>query len=783
MTQAMRKPSILFKYFLKETIPFFLLAFIILTTLVVAQQAGRLSELILASSPPSSLIFQVIGWIIPSVVTITLPMALLLGVMIALNRISADSELVVAMASGQSLFHLARPLILLALAGAIFSAILTLSVVPRSYRAIKALRTRILLQELGSQIKPQSLNTNFPGYLLYVQDIDLRNGEWLGVFLLQENAESHNSRLLTARRGQLRISDGPKTALDLQLSDGLSVTTSSDFSQHDLTSFQALYIRLSDLGEAFPALQADDAQPAQELKFQNLRARVAKRPAPEAPIDRQALVELHKRFAVPFASIALVLLAIPIGAAASRHSGRAMGIAIGFALALIYYLVLIAGQNLALSGALPAWLGVWLANGVSLLLAIALVTSRLQISDFNPASLIRSLGRLKPRLSTPAPVSTSRSVSGGRRQLASLINLINYLILSEFTKYLLLGLVILVLTSIVFTLFDLIPSIARNGVSARYAGIYLVYLAPQITYFVAPFAVLLALLASFNLLARSNQLTILFGSGQSVLRLVGPVILFTTALSVALYVASNHILPGTNQEQDTRYHHIKGRKLEQATLAFGKKWVHGSQEMIYGYQFISDTNQLFNVTAYQIDSRSRELRKIDHWDQASPLGGSRWSTSAGWQYLIGESLTGNYQKAGPGTIEIPDGPQLFKRTVNESSKMSYSDLRVYVRQLAAMGAPTRSLRVDLEKKVSFPFSCITLMALALPFAINSQRHSRRGTLAGLGFSIVIGLLFWSVTSLFEMAGRQGWLPIWMAAWGSQMLFLAAGTLLFFRRRI
>jgi lipopolysaccharide export LptBFGC system permease protein LptF len=78
---------------------------------------------------------------------------------------------------------------------------------------------------------------------------------------------------------------------------------------------------------------------------------------------------------VPFASIALVLLAIPIGAATSRHSGRAMGIAIGFALALIYYLVLIAGQNLALSGALPAWLGVWLANGVSLLLAIALVTS------------------------------------------------------------------------------------------------------------------------------------------------------------------------------------------------------------------------------------------------------------------------------------------------------------------------------------------------------------------------------------------------------------------------
>src|SRR5262252_4344625 len=280
----MRRPSILFRYFLKETIPFSLLAFIILTTLIFAQQAARLSELILASSPPSGLILQVLGWIIPNVVTITLPMALLLGAMIALNRISADSELVASMASGRSLFQLTRPLVLLALGGALVTLILTLSVVPRSYRAIKSLRTRILLQELGSQIKPQSLNTNFPGYLLYVQDIDVKNGEWLGVFLLQENPETHNSRLLTAKRGQLRLSDGPKTALDLQLSNGLSVTTSSDFSQHDLTSFQSLYIKLSDLGEAFPALQADDAQPAQELKFQSLRQRATRRPAPGAPI-------------------------------------------------------------------------------------------------------------------------------------------------------------------------------------------------------------------------------------------------------------------------------------------------------------------------------------------------------------------------------------------------------------------------------------------------------------------------------------------------------------------
>jgi lipopolysaccharide export LptBFGC system permease protein LptF len=154
------------------------------------------------------------------------------------------------MSSGRSLFQLARPLILLALGGAIFSAILTLSVVPRSYRAIKALRTRILLQELGSQIKPQSLNTNFPGYLLYVQDIDLRNGEWLGVFLLQENAEAHIrvfSRAPRPAENQRRTQDCASTSS--------SVTVFQSPLQRFLSTrpdiFQALYIRLSDLGEAF----------------------------------------------------------------------------------------------------------------------------------------------------------------------------------------------------------------------------------------------------------------------------------------------------------------------------------------------------------------------------------------------------------------------------------------------------------------------------------------------------------------------------------------------------
>src|SRR5262249_39498061 len=159
-----------------------------------------------------------------------------------------------------------------------------------------------------------------------------------------------------------------------------------------------------------------------------------------------------------------------------------------------------------------------------------------------------------------------------------------------------------------FTLLDLIPSIVKSGIPLPYAASYLAYRAPQFFYDVAPFALLVALLMSFNVLSRSNQLVIIASAGQSRMRTINAVLMAAGALSFALWALSNYALPHTNREQDDRYNKIKGRQVEQTTIAFGRKWVFGKDDSIYSYQRLDPDDSLINASIYRLDGDRSLLR-------------------------------------------------------------------------------------------------------------------------------------------------------------------------------
>src|ERR1051325_9042400 len=184
----MLKPRfILLAYFAKEVSPFVILTFLILTTLILAQQVGRQSEIILL--PASlSLTVKALLYLLPSVAIITLPFALLIGTIVGLNRLSADSEIIAAKSSGVSLLRLATPLLAQGFAATIISLLLTHYAAPWSSKQLKLTRDYLIRETLGQNIKPHTFSNYFPNYLIYVQEIDPSNGNWLGVFILNKDA-------------------------------------------------------------------------------------------------------------------------------------------------------------------------------------------------------------------------------------------------------------------------------------------------------------------------------------------------------------------------------------------------------------------------------------------------------------------------------------------------------------------------------------------------------------------------------------------------------------------
>src|SRR5512137_1242649 len=103
----MRKTAYL--YLLKEVLPIFFIGILTFTFMLLMDKILKLIELIVTRGVSLSQILMLLFFISPSFLVFTIPMGVLLGILLALGRLSADSEIVALKASGFSLYQLFIP--------------------------------------------------------------------------------------------------------------------------------------------------------------------------------------------------------------------------------------------------------------------------------------------------------------------------------------------------------------------------------------------------------------------------------------------------------------------------------------------------------------------------------------------------------------------------------------------------------------------------------------------------------------------------------------------------
>lgn len=761
-----------------------MVTFLALTSLVFIQQVGKYLNIILSFHSSAQVAFQFLWSLIPGIVVITLPVSLLLGTVITCSRLSTDGEMTAMQSLGISQKGIAIPFLMLGVFGAVLTAYLSAQIAPRALKNLKGLRAKILLQEANTQFSPGRFITRFPGSMLYVRDVDPETGNWLGVFLLRQEQDGRSSRLLTAERGQLIITGNENLGFEVELNKVISVESKLSGDSQIMEAAAAsnkASIKFSEQNTTSDS-NSSSAGPLAEMTMGEVDRQIKQ--APTVKDRLQARVEWHRRLAFPFACITLTMITFIIAMQGQRMASKPRTTIAALFLAMLYYLLLVAGQNMAAKGAVSVWLGVWFSNllfGGFIIYAFSVNKPKLKLPILPRFISAKSPASEQLVISNNNPGSAIRPVFDFHE--LNPFNLINYLLVSEVIKYYLIAVSALVITSLVFTLFDLIPAMAKTGTPLSYALAYLGYLSPQFIYQVSPFALLVGILTGYSVLARSNQLVILAGAGQGRIRIVVPIMLTVIVIIFSLWLASNELLPFTNREQDFRYNKIKGRQVEQITIAFGKKWVYGKNNLIYGYQRIDNDNKLVNTQVFYLNPKTHLLEKSLQLSEATQMDASTWMASNGWIETINPDLTisrTSLQQKNT-RINVEEGAGIFRRTVNESSKMDSEELSEYINQLEGVGAPTIAPRLDLKRRLAFPFSCLTLAFLAIPFAIT--KHARKfSPLLSVAIGVGIGLAFWLLMSLFEAAGQQESLPLNVAIWGPQILFLTVGLYLNFRQR-
>jgi len=788
---------ILTRYILKEVSSHALLGVGLFTFIIFMRDLGRLLELIVRNSAPLPSVAEIFLFTLPATFTITLPMGVLVGILVGLSRLAADSEVTAMRASGMGVSMFIRTISIFAIAAWLLGMFNTIYVAPKSAEALNRLQERLRSSQASFEIQPRVFYEEFNNVVLYVQDALTANGRslWRSIFLA-DMSDPASPKITLAQRGAL-LSDSPEK-LRLHLEDGTQqeiIPQAKD--QYSITTFESTEIPIQ-----FPTTEhaPHDLLPVAELGLHALLRNAALEDQNAARLSssdpatagsrqlaaRYYRIEFQRRFALPAACLVLAMVGIPLGLSA-RKGGKSTGFVLTILLVFVYYFFSLTGVSMARQGKVTPWEGIWAGNIFFFLCGLVLLwrVDRMPIELGSVASLWKSAKGKLPSLDRQRrPVFerrriTSTSVAHKSRFSARFPLILDDMILRDFALYLVMILAAALIIVLVFTYFELLTDIMRNRIPAIVQVEYLWDVSPSLIYLIAPLAVMLAVLITFGLMEKSAELIAMKASGVSIYRATLPLIVLSAVLAAGLFIFDQLYIPHTNRQQEILRNQIKG-KPAQTYLQADRKWIFGQNNEIYYYQvFDPDTNHFGGISVFEFDPVSFQLTRRIHAERAHWEPGLRkWVFETGWVRTLHGASIQDYRTFDVSTFnELREDPIYFKKEVKQSSEMSYEELRRYIGDLEQSGFDTVRLKVQLQKKVAFPLITLVMAILAIPFAASGRRG---GALAGVAIAIGVAIVYWVMAGIFEAMGAANQLPALIAAWAPDFIFAFAGGYLLLR---
>ncbi len=765
---------ILTRYILKEVASHSLLGLLVFTFVIFVPHIGSLLEIVARHNLPSRDILTLVLLQIPGILVITIPMSVLVGTLIGLSRMAADGEVIAARASGIGLGQFVRPVMVFALFGWGLASWLSIWAGPQAARKLVRMEVGLKTSQVPFEIQPRVFLEQFPRFLVYLEDVTSSRSQWRGVFIADTTQRDELKITLAESGAPLNTSGSNRLMLHLQQG------TTHQFDprhpeQYSIISFNEtdFPISLDSIGAPLSERRTPNMLPFTELLGLTSDAR-----------DRQAaLVELNSRLALPVASIVLPLAGIPLGLFV-RKGGKSVGVVLTILLVFLYYILMAFGWSLARQGRLDPALGLWLGNAVFGVAGLLILT-QMHRFRMHVQFLLERFADLEHRIERWRHRKARAGLGSSLLQLDApsrpFFQILDAYLLRGWLFYLAVLIVAFTGIYMIFDFFQLLGDFVRNHIGAPVVFAYFRYQLPQVVYLMLPLSILVATLVTFGLLTKSNELVAIKSAGISLYRVSVPILMASGLLSVGMFMLEDNYLPETNQRQDALRNQIKGRP-PQTHYRPDRQWIFGRSDRIFNYRFFDPDQNLFaNFSVFEFDPASfRVKRRIYATEAFWQTRIQGWVLTNGWVRDIEGDRVTNYMPFNVATFpELDEEPAYFKKEVKPSAQMSARELSLYIRDLRQSGFDVVRLLVQFYRKFSFPLIAFVVSLIGIPFALTT---GSKGALSGIGLSIGIAIVYWSLSSLFEAMGNLNQLPPIVAAWSPDVLFGLGGAYLLLRVR-
>ena len=343
-------------YVFREILTPTLLGLIVFTFILVMGRLPGLTEMVVNKGVPLGSILKLFGYLLPTFLSITIPLAFLLGILLAFGRLSADSEFIALKSTGISLYSLLRPVLFFAIACVFITGGLTLFGEPLGKSAFRDQIFTIASDRASIGIEGGVFNDSFDGLVIYAESMDEKREQMSNVFISDERSAQEPANIF-AKQGRF-IHNPEQQTLTLRLNQG----TIHHLTRDDKDSYQTIGFNTYDINLDLNKGLATAGSRSKSLGEYSPRQLIdAKNTATDNRQRNRFATELHKRISTSAAPLVFALIGIPLGLQSNR-SGKGAGFALALGIALCYYVLLSLSGTLASKGILPAALILYLPN-------------------------------------------------------------------------------------------------------------------------------------------------------------------------------------------------------------------------------------------------------------------------------------------------------------------------------------------------------------------------------------------------------------------------------------
>ena len=780
------------RYVIREVLPPLFLSLLIFTFILEIPPTMDYLEQLVAKGVPWGTAVRMMLTLIPQALGLTIPMSLLVGLLVALGRMSGDREAVALLACGVSPYRLLRPVLLLAAVfGAIHFYVMTRAI-PDANQAFRQLAYDVVSQQLESDVRPQVFFQTFPNWVLYIRDLPATGG-WRDVMVAETNKPNGRTDVFMANRGRLLL-DREKQTVDLLLEDGVRYSTGgADGKAIETYRFPKELLVKLDPKTVFQNLQLVPG--LNEMSVAALREQAQTKLANHFPAH-QEIIAIQQKYSFPAACIVFGIIGVALGLSVARD-GKMAGFVVGIGVIFAYYILLYLAESFTkgfYSHPTEGWtqpqivaqLARWVPNIVLLPFGVFALIWRARWAEgripFRSIVRLQNVAGAWLNRRRQAAGSERSSASGAdhleprRRRVIVVIRVprLSWLMPNILDRYI--GTIYLRSVALAFgallgifyiaTFIDKTDKLFKGQASTGMVFQLLGFMTPQFIYFVIPLSVLLGVLITFGALSRTSELSVMKACGISLYRIAAPLFVLSLAFSGVLYGLEQRVMARANERADALDSQIRGRPPRSASLVT-RRWVVGRDGAIYHYaQFDQQNNVFTNLEVYDPAQGAWRLERQVFASRAA-FDGQNWISGAGWEQEF--DGTGKWTAFPARTLPL-ESPEYFGTPQPQAEMMSVPELKRYIDELAESGVNVVPQRIELQKKLAFPFVTVVMTLLAIPFGMTA---GKRGALYGIGIGIVLALSYWIVGGAFAAVGKAGILSPMMAGWAPNIL--AAGS--------